>query len=94
MKKKLAITGVVVLLAASAPSAADMFASSHSCHKPYKPYRFEDKWAVDRFSQEVEDYKQCIEKFVETQNDEAERHRQAAQGAIKEWNSYINYELR
>jgi hypothetical protein len=94
MKKKLTIAGVIVLLAASMPTAADMFSPSHSCHKPYKPYKFEDQWAVDRFRQEVETYKRCISDFVDEQNEEAEKHREAAEEAIDEWNRYINYELR
>lgn len=94
MKKLIAATGVVVLLAASAPTAADMFSPSHSCSKPYKPHKFDDQWALSRFKQDVEAYKHCIADFVDEQNEEAQRHREAAEEAIEEWNNYVNYELR
>lgn len=94
MNKKLAITGMTILLVVSMPAAADSYSPSHSCRKPYKSYKFEDQWAIDRFKREVETYKQCIADFVEEQNDEVEHHREAAEEAIEEWNSYVNYELR
>ena len=77
----------------AAPVCADMFTPSHSCSKPYKPYEFNDQYELDRFRGEVESYKQCIENFVEEQNDAARKHQDAAEEAIDEWNNYVNYEL-
>jgi len=77
----------------ASPVWADMFASSHSCSKPYKPYEFNDQYELDNFRSEVEAYKQCIEDFVEEQNDAARKHQNATQEAIDEWNNYVNYEL-
>tara|TARA_R110002050_G_scaffold294758_1_gene452876 strand:- start:1869 stop:2153 length:285 start_codon:yes stop_codon:yes gene_type:complete len=75
------------------PAWADMFTPSHSCSKPYKPYEFNDQYEIDNFRSEVESYKRCIEDFVEEQNDAAIKHQNAAEEAIDEWNSYVNYEL-
>lgn len=93
MKKRIASIGVVVLLVASMPTAADMFSPSHSCRKPYKPYEFEDTWQVEQFRSEVERYEGCIEDFVEDQNEAAQRHRDAAEEAIEEWNRFVRVEL-
>jgi hypothetical protein len=72
---------------------ADMFTPSHSCSKPYKPYQFSSDWEVRQFQDEVEDYKRCINDFVEEQEDAVRKHQEAAQEAIDEWNSFVNYEL-
>lgn len=67
---------------------ADVFPSSHTCRKPYKPYKFTSQMEVDSFNNDVSRYKQCIKKFVEEQNSEAENHQRAASDAIDEWNRY------
>jgi len=71
-----------------------MFAPSHSCSKPYKPYQFDSDWEVRRFRDEVDDYKRCIGEFVEEQEEAVRAHQDAAQEAIDEWNNFVNYELR
>lgn len=75
------------------PVSADMFTPSNSCSKPQKPYEFTDRWQVDQFNNEVEDYKRCISEFVEEQQEEAKHHEDAAQEAIDEWNHFVRYEL-
>ena len=57
---------------------ADMFAPSHSCYKPSKPYQFNSEWEVSSFKSEVESYRNCIQNFVEEQNDSIRNHRNAA----------------
>jgi hypothetical protein len=81
-------------LVINTPVFADMFSTSHSCSKPYKPYQFQDGYELEKFKNEVQSYKNCIEAFVKKQNDEAEQHYNAAKQAINEWNSYANYDLR
>jgi hypothetical protein len=83
---------LVLLMAGS--TSADTFSPSHSCIKPYKPYRFTDEWEVTRFEGEVKRYKRCITDFVEEQNEEARRHQEAADDAIEEWNRFVRYELK
>jgi hypothetical protein len=77
----------------SSVSLADSWVSSHSCSKPYKPYKFTEQYQLDNFNDEVERYKRCMANFIEEQNNEAEEHKEAAENAIQEWNSYVNYEL-
>ncbi|MDQ7089129.1 MAG: hypothetical protein Q9M50_00550 [Methylococcales bacterium] len=72
---------------------ADSYSPSHSCSKPSKPYEFEDEYELESFKSNVEQYKQCIEDFIEEQNDEAQEHLNAAEEAASEWNSYASYEL-
>jgi hypothetical protein len=81
-------------LVINTPAFADMFSPSNSCSKPNKPYQFKDGYELERFKDEVQSYKFCIEAFVKKQNNEAEQHYNAAKKAIDEWNNYANYELR
>jgi len=76
------------------PVNADTFTPSHYCSKPFKPYSFNDQWEYDQFLAEVEDYKACIDDFVEEQNEAIEAHREAAEEAIEEWNSFVRWELQ
>jgi hypothetical protein len=41
----------------------------------------------------VQRYKNCIQDFVDEQNQAIETHQQAADDAIDEWNRFVNYEL-
>jgi len=84
---------ISVFLLASLSVSADIFTPSHSCSKPYKPYKFNSKWEVENFQNDVENYKNCISDFVEEQNTAVTYHRDAASAAIDEWNNYVNYEL-
>ena len=76
------------------PAWADMFTPSHSCIKPIKPLYFNSKWEIDAFYTEVEEYRTCIEGFVEEQYEAIERHREAAEEAIEKWNSFVRWELQ
>lgn len=93
MRYLLSLLVAFALLAMAPAIHADILPPSPSCHRPYKPYRFNTEWEVQQFQDEVARYKRCIADFVEEQNDEAENHRQAAQDAIDEWNRYVRYEL-
>jgi len=82
-----------VFLVITLPLLADSYTPSHSCSKPYKPYKFNSQWQLDSFNNDVDTYKRCISNFVDEQNEEAEKHKQAATDAIDEWNRFVNYEL-
>jgi len=71
-----------------------MFAPSHYCSKPYVPTSFSSESDVELFKLDVEQYKRCIEDFVEEQQDAVKKHKEAAEDAIDEWNSFVSYELR
>lgn len=92
MNKRVLAAASLIALAGTAHS--DMITPSHFCSKPYKPYRFSSEWEMQRFQDEVEDYRQCIRDFVEEQEDAVSKHQAAAQDAIDEWNSFVSYELR
>ena len=68
--------------------AGDMFTPSSSCSRPFKSYAMSD-WERDQFMSQVERYKQCIEDFVDEQNDAVRKHQAAADEAIEEWNSFV-----
>jgi hypothetical protein len=44
-------------------------------------------------SHDVDRYKRCINDFVEEQREAIQRHEDAAQEAIDEWNRFVRYEL-
>ena len=60
---------------------ADYFSPSHSCSKPWDQ---SDRYDVDNF-------KRCIEDFVDEMNDQASEHIEAANDAINDWNSFASY---
>lgn len=88
-----AVVGVLCL-ATSQVALADAYQPSHSCSKPFKPYKFTSEWEVRSFEDEVERYKRCIENFVEEQNRAVKNHREAASDAIADWNRFVKYDLR
>lgn len=93
MKLAALLLATALGLTVTSPARADMFSASSGCSKPYKPYRFEDKWALEQFQNDVQRYKRCIEDFVDDQREEARNHQEAADEAIEEWNSFVRYEL-
>ncbi len=72
---------------------ADMFAPSHYCNKPSKPYQFNSEWEISSFKSEVGTYRNCINDFVDEQNDAIRQHKNAAQDAIDDWDNFVSYEL-
>ena len=74
-------------------SQADMFEPNHSCSKPYKPYKFNNQYEVDNFNDDVRRYKECINDFIEEQNDSIKNHSNAVDNAIDDWNRFVNFEL-
>jgi len=93
MKKLSAVSLIVLMFCVALPVFADSYTPSHSCHKPFKPYKFDNQWEIQQFKDEVERYKRCISDFVDDQNEEARNHQQAAEDAIEEWNRYVKFEL-
>jgi hypothetical protein len=72
---------------------ADMFQPSYYCSKPHKPYEFKSQWEVDSFKNGVKRYKECINEFIEQQNNAINTHKAAANQAVKDWNDYVRREL-
>ncbi len=85
---------LILFLLLVAPNVfADSFSPSHYCTKPFKPYQFTSEYEVSNFKSEVDSYQSCIEMFIDEQNDAIKKHRNAAEEALDEWNSFVNYEL-
>lgn len=96
MTSRIASTAVAtVLLLALLPGAAmaDSYTPSHFCVRPFKPHQFNSRGEVEDFMLEVEEYRRCIEEFVDEQNRAAKRHMNAADQAIEDWNSFVVLEL-
>jgi hypothetical protein len=91
LSKKLLM--ILILTIFAMPAQTDIFTPSHSCSKPYKPYQFDDEWELQRFKDDVESFRSCIEEFVDEQNNAIRNHRNAADEAIDEWDNFVNYEL-
>lgn len=72
---------------------SDMFQPTANCSKPYKPYKFNSKYEVESYAEEVARYKRCIQDFVTTQRGEANNHLEAAKAAIDEWNRFVRTDL-
>lgn len=94
MRKYMQAALLSSLVVIAIPVGADMFSPSHSCYKPNKPYQFDDERQLQRFNDDVEEYKRCIADFVDEQNDAVRKHQNAAEEAIDEWNNYARYELQ
>jgi hypothetical protein len=67
------------------------YVQPHSCYKPYKPYSFTDQYEVDRYNNEVQIYKDCINEFVDEKQNEIRDLKDAMNNAIEEWNSFVRY---
>lgn len=88
------MTSTLMFLLIANIAHADMFTPSHSCSNPNKPYEFQSEWQLQSFMNEVENYKNCIIDFVEEQNQEAQNPQEAAEGAIQDWNNFVQWELK
>jgi hypothetical protein len=93
MQKLARIAFTLIFLVIATPIHSDSFGVSHYCSKPHKPYEFNDEWELERFKDDVEEYKRCINDFVEEQHDAIRNHQRAAEEAIDEWNNFVDYEL-
>jgi len=87
-------TVVYMSMIDNTPVNADMFAPSHYCSKPFKPYSFEDENEISAFQDEVDTYRMCINDFIDEQEEAIRAHQEAMEDAINEWNNFVNYELQ
>ncbi|NCC19267.1 MAG: hypothetical protein EOM29_10050 [Bacteroidia bacterium] len=81
---------------------ADMFQPSPSCYeptKPFKPYSFNSQWEVDSYNNlirmyriEVDDFRNCIQNFINEQNMAIKKHADAIDEATNKWNNFVAYQ--
>ena len=79
---------LLILALASVSAQADMFKPSASCSKPSKPYEFTSQWQLDSFKRDIEAYERCIDRFVAEQREAAKTHAEAANDAVRDYNSF------
>jgi predicted HicB family RNase H-like nuclease len=83
-------TLVALLATTTSLSVYAEYVSSHSCSEPYKPYQFTTQYEVDTYNDETEEFRTCIEDYIEEQNDAVRDHQRAAEDAIDDWNNFAN----
>jgi len=88
MKKIIIVGCLLAITNANAWHTAD----SMYCSEPYKPYSITTQLELDSYQRDVSDYKQCIETYIEEQNEAAEDHVKAAGDAADTWNSFVRYQ--
>ena len=77
------------LILSAAPLAADLFEPSPPCSAPSIPMFNPSDWEIQMFNRQVDEYKQCIEDFIDDQNMAVKKHQNAASSAIDEWNAFV-----
>ena len=93
MRLRLRVTCCSFLFLAllNSPIAADMGSPSHSCiqPKPYDPIEIRSKSDLEMYNESVNQYKRCIDEFVEDQEKAVNRHHETALKATEEYNSFV-----
>lgn len=66
---------------------------AHSCDAPVRPINDSEDITWNAFIADVDDYRECISTFVESNHAAADVHRNAANQATKDWNEFVHREL-
>ena len=99
MKKTIIAVTVIFHLMTTAPSQALVFGDSnlsftgypdHTCYEPHIPYSFSDQFEFENFKREVENYSDCIKKYVEAAKLDKERITEKANEAVEQFNRFID----
>lgn len=79
-----------------------MFEPSPSCYepvKPFKPYTFNSQWevnsynnAIDMYRIEVNNFRNCLQNFIDEQNEAIKKHLNAIDAATNKWNNFVTYQ--
>lgn len=72
----------------SATSQAHFFAEAQDCKAPLKPLEFITALDKQEFEQQVEQYRNCLQLFIDKQNAGMSNHQTAAQQAADTWSDY------
>jgi hypothetical protein len=78
----------VLVLVLSTPVLADDAVPAHSCTRPEIPEKFQTQAQADQFMTKAGEYRECINRFIEAQNQAAVRHQNASSKASEEWNRF------
>ena len=95
MKRTLATLGLLCALLTllyPEPGAADERDPRHTCTAPARPDKNDDV-AWNHFVDLVDEFRACINRFVEAHHDASDRHRIVANTATQDWNGFVRSEL-
>ena len=88
------ISAALLFVFIPACAFADKVPPAHSCTQPHRPFKFKTEAEVDAYKAQAESYRKCINDFVEEQNQAMQKHKDAANRAIEEYNFFVNTESR
>lgn len=86
-----------LVLASLIGSAAPVFGHDNSvsmdCELPTRPVKQRDADAWNAFSSDLDVYRACMNDFIKRHHDAADRHRDVANGATDQWNTFVRANL-
>jgi hypothetical protein len=83
----------LVIASISLSAVADSTPPKHSCVKPENPGNMASEVRMKGFQKEVNDYRDCINKFASDQKTFGENHISAGNKAIEEFNTFVKTEM-
>lgn len=86
-------TALLLLCAFAGTVQAHFYVENPSCRAPKKPLQFVTDLDKQEFDQKVQEYRGCLEAFVNKQNDAMAIHKQSADKASEIWKNYVEQVL-
>ncbi len=90
---KICLAAITVFASVALPSFADSTPPKHSCVKPDHPGALASEARMKGFQKEVNDFRDCINKFANEQKVFSENHMTAGNSAVNEFNTFVKNEL-
>jgi hypothetical protein len=92
-KPRHAFFSFIIFASLSLPTFADSAAPKHNCTKPSHPGTLASEARMKGFQTEVNEYRDCINKFAQDQRALGETHMSAGNKAIEEFNDFVKAEM-
>jgi hypothetical protein len=90
---KKSLGSLIILTSLSLPAWADSTEPKHNCAKPENPGKMASETRMKGFQKEVNDFRDCVNKFAQEQRTLSETHMTAGNKAIEEFNTFVKTEL-
>ncbi len=87
------IFSLIIFILSSLPVLADTTEPKHSCAKPENPGKLASEQRMKGFQKEINDYRDCVNKFAQEQKTQSETHLSAGNKAVDEFNTFVKTEL-
>ena len=89
------VRGLLLVVAAlvSQSAVAAAVPASPTCVQPVRPPDKSDSVAWNRFVDQVDAYRSCMNAFIVENHAAADRYRAAANAATEEWNDFVHRSL-